>query len=223
MQNGTYGVSWSGGKDSCMALYKAMQNGLKISHLVNFISDNPKKVRFHGTDADLIALQSQATGIPLFQRVTSWEEYERDFKAGISELKAAGLKGMVFGDIYLEQHLEWVQRVCGEIGIEAVEPLWHRDTGQLLSEFINLGFRAVIVCVKAGMIEQRWLGRQVDNEFKEYLLKNDIDPCGENGEYHTLVVGGPLFKGNIQITKSSLCQREGYYLLDIENFRLNSG
>jgi uncharacterized protein (TIGR00290 family) len=199
-----------------------MQKGLEISHIVNFISDNPKKVRFHGTDAGLIGLQSQAMGVTLFQRVTSWAEYERDFKAGISELKSSGLKGMVFGDIYLDQHLQWVERVCGEIGVEAVEPLWGMDTGELLDRFISLGFKSVIICAKAELIEQRWIGRIVDNEFKDYLIARGIDPCGENGEYHTLVVDGPLFRQSIEILESNVYEREGYHLLDIKKYSLNA-
>lgn len=223
MHDGNYVVSWSGGKDSCMALYEALNRGLKISHIVNFISDNPQKVRFHGTDASLIGLQSQALGIPLHQKVTSWEEYERDFKAGVSELKQPRLRGMVFGDIYLDPHREWVERVCGEIGIVALEPLWGRDTGELLAQFIDLGFKSVIICAKAELIEQNWLGRTVDREFMQYLVDKGIDPCGENGEYHTLVVDGPLFKQSIELLESRVYEREGYYLLDIVRHRLSAG
>ena len=223
MQDENYAVSWSGGKDSCMALYEALNRGLKISHIVNFISDNPQKVRFHGADASLIHLQSQSLGIPLFQQVTSWEEYERDFKAGVSELKPAGLKGMVFGDIYLDPHREWVERVCGEIGIVALEPLWGRDTGELLTQFIGLGFKAVIICAKAELIGRKWLGRTVDREFMQYLVDQGIDPCGENGEYHTLVVDGPLFKQSVELLESRVYEREGYYLLDILRHRLSEG
>ncbi len=221
MNDGTYAVSWSGGKDSCMALYKAIKKGLNISHIVNFISENPKKVRFHGTDANLIGLQSQAMDIPLFQKGTSWEEYERDFKAGISELKLTGLKGMVFGDIYLDVHLQWVERVCAEIGIEALEPLWGMDTGALLTEFIELGFKSVIICAKAELIEQKWLGCIVDNEFMQYLAQKGADPCGENGEYHTLVVDGPLFKRRLELLESHSYERDGYYLLEIPRYKLS--
>jgi len=223
MHDENYAISWSGGKDSCMALYEALNRGLKISHIVNFISDNPQKVRFHGTDASLIHLQGQALGIPLVQQVTSWEEYERDFKACVSELKPAGLKGMVFGDIYLEPHREWVERVCGEIGIVALEPLWGMDTGELLTQFIDLGFKAVIICAKAELIEQKWLGRTVDREFMQYLVDQGIDPCGENAEYHTLVVDGPLFKQSVELLESRVYEREGYYLLDILRHRLSEG
>jgi diphthine-ammonia ligase len=222
MQDNHYAVSWSGGKDSCMALYEGLQQGLKISHIMNFISDNPQKVRFHGTDAQIIGMQSMALGIPLFQKVTSWEEYERDFKAGVGELKSSGLTGVVFGDIYLDPHREWVERVCGEIGVEAREPLWGKDTGQLLNKFIKLGFKSVVICAKAELIERNWLGRVIDMEFMQYLVNRNVDPCGENGEYHTLVVDGPLFRRHIELLETCVYEREGYNILDILRYKLSA-
>ena len=222
MNDGNYGVSWSGGKDSCMALHEALNQGLKVSHLVNFISDNPQKVRFHGADTNLICLQSQAMGIPLFQEKTAWGQYERDFKAGVSGLKQSGLRGMVFGDIYLDVHREWVERVCGEIGIVPLEPLWRRDTGELLAKFIELGFKAVIICAKADLIEQKWVGHTIDRDFMQYTIDKGIDPCGENGEYHSLVVDGPLFKQSIELLESRVYEREGYNLLDISQYKLSA-
>jgi uncharacterized protein (TIGR00290 family) len=128
---------------------------------------------------------------------------------------------MVFGDIYLDPHLQWVQRVCGEIGIEAREPLWGMDTRLLLEKFINLGFKSVIICAKADLIEQHWLGRTVDGEFLQYLVARGVDPCGENGEYHTLVVDGPLFRQRIELLECRPYEREGYYLLDILRYQLS--
>jgi diphthine-ammonia ligase len=123
----SYISSWSGGKDSCLAAYLALGQGYKISHLVNFISQEFKRVSFHGTEAKLIQLQSQAIGIPLLQKQTTWEEYEQEFKEAVQSLLPQGIKGMVFGDIYLDEHKEWVERVCGELGIAAIEPLWGKD------------------------------------------------------------------------------------------------
>ena len=178
MNDDNYAVSWSGGKDSCMALQEALNKGLTISHIVNFISDNPTKVRCHGTDSSLICLQSQAMGIPLIQKVTSWEEYERDFKASVSGLKQSGLRGMVFGDIYLDSHREWVERVCGDIGIVALEPLWEKATTELLRQFIDCGFKSVVICAKADLIEQKWLGRTVDRDFMQYLIDKALIHAG---------------------------------------------
>jgi diphthine-ammonia ligase len=215
-----YVVSWSGGKDGCMACYRALERGCKITKLVNFISDKPHKVRFHGMDAGLVQAQAQAMGIELLQKVASWEEYEKDFKETISWLKPQGVNGMVFGDIYLQVHLDWVQRVCGEIGVEALEPLWGRDTRELLNEFIDAGFEAVIGCVKTSLMGREWVGRSVDRSFMDYLGANGIDYCGEKGEFHTLVTGGPLFKKKIKLQQNGVLEHDGYCVLDVSKYEL---
>jgi diphthine-ammonia ligase len=220
VNNNNYVVSWSGGKDGCMACYHALEKGCNITRLVNFISDKPNKVRFHGTNAKLMQIQAQAMGIELLQPVVSWEAYERDFKQTISGLKPQGVTGMVFGDIYVQEHLDWVQRVCSEIGVEALEPLWGRDTGELLNEFIDAGFEAVIVCAKSGLLDREWIGRRVDRSFMDYLGANGIDYCGEKGEYHTLVTGGPLFKHRIKLLQSETVDRDGHWLLEISKYEL---
>jgi len=121
---GGYIVSWSGGKDSCLALYKAIQKGYKVSYILNFISKEFKRVSFHGTEAKLIKLQSEALEIPLLQKETTPDGYEKEFKEAVRGLIPKGIKGIIFGDVYLEEHKKWAERVCNELGIEAVEPLW---------------------------------------------------------------------------------------------------
>ncbi|GAJ20261.1 unnamed protein product, partial [marine sediment metagenome] len=135
----SYLASWSGGKDGCFACYEAIRQGYKVSHLVNFIAQESQRVRFHGTEAKLIQLQSQALGIPLLQKETTWGGYEQEFKKAVRSLVPNGIEGMVFGDIYLQEHRDWVERVCGEIGIEAMEPLWGRKTEKVVSDFIDAG------------------------------------------------------------------------------------
>lgn len=215
-----YVVSWSGGKDGCMACYHALKNGRNITRLVNFISDNPKKVRFHGTNAGLIVAQARAMGIELLQPVTSWEQYESDFKQIIAGLKPLGVMGMVFGDIYLQEHLDWVQKVCNEIGIEPLEPLWGRDTRDLLSEFIEAGFEAVVIGAKTELVDKEWVGKPVDRSFMDYLGAKGIDYCGEKGEYHTLVTGGPIFKRRVRLLNSKTVDHDGYSTLDIQQYEL---
>jgi len=217
--NTNYIVSWSGGKDSCMALYEALRRGCKVTHLVNFISNDEKRVRFHGTNADLIKQQGAAMGIKVAQYETDWDGYERDFKAGVRKMLPTGVKGMIFGDIYLDVHKEWVNRVCGEIGIEALEPLWGRPTDEILDQFIQLGFEAVIVGVNSRQMDEKWVGRKVDDSFRDYLKKNNIDPCGENGEYHTVVINGPIFLQPLSLTLGGVISKNEYRLLDIVNVR----
>jgi uncharacterized protein (TIGR00290 family) len=127
---------------------------------------------------------------------------------------------MVFGDIYLDEHKDWVERVCGDLGIEAVEPLWNKSSEKVLTDFINAGFEAIIVSAKAELIDEGWVGRRADRDFMEYLKAKNIDICGENGEYHTLVVSGPLFKRRIEIIETRTINRDNYWFLDNCKYRL---
>jgi diphthine-ammonia ligase len=217
----SYIISWSGGKESCLALYQALGRGYQISHLVNFISEEFHRVSFHGTEARLIQLQSQAIGIPLLQKEASRDGYESDFKDAVRSLIPDGAEGMVFGDIYLQEHRDWVERVCGELGIEAIEPLWGRSPEEILVSLIDNGFEAVIVSAKSGLISEDWVGRRVDRIFTDYLKSNKIDLCGENGEYHTLVVNGPLFQRQLKLTESRTIARDGYWFLDTVSYKLS--
>lgn len=211
----SYIASWSGGKDSCLATYKAMGEGHIISCLVNFISKEYRRVSFHGTEAKLIQLQAEALDMPLLQGETTPNGYEQEFKEAVRTLIPNGLKGMIFGDICLREHKDWVERVCGELGIEAIEPLWGREPEEILVEFMNRGFEAIIVSAKSDLFGEEWMGRKVDREFLKYLKANSIDICGENGEYHTFVTGGPMFKRKIVVGESKAIIRDGYRFLDI--------
>lgn len=218
----SYIASWSGGKDSCLACYEAILRGYNISYLVNFISKNYKRVSFHGTEAELIQLQTEAIGIPLLQKETTRNGYEQEFKEAIKGLIHTGIKGMVFGDIYLQEHKDWVERVCGDLGIEAVEPLWGRNPEEILSGFIDAGFEAVIVSAKSKLIGEEWIGHEVNRNFVEYLKHRNIDICGENGEYHTFVTDGPLFKKKIEITKSKPITRDDHWFLNTLEYSLQA-
>jgi len=217
----SYVASWSGGKDSCFALYEAVDKGYKISHLVNFISKEFHRVSFHGTEARLIQLQSQAIGIPLLQKETTWDGYEQEFKEAVRGLIPCGVTGMVFGDIYLQEHKDWVERVCNDLDIEAVEPLWGKSTEDILSGFIEKGFEAVIINAKSDLIDEDWIGRRIDKAFVEYLKRKNIDICGENGEYHTLVTNGSIFNRRIQLIESKVISRNNYWLLDTIRYELS--
>ena len=217
--------SWSGGKDSCLACYKAMKRGYQVKYLLNFISKEYKRCCFHGIEAKLLKLQTESMGIPLVQKEVSpsMEEYEKEFKQAVSELKAKGIRKMVFGDIYLEEHKSWVERVCKDLGIEPIEPLWNKPTDKIVEEFIECGFKAIVVSCKADIFDKDFIGRQIDREFLEELKQKRICPCGENGEFHTIVIDGPIFKNGIEITKSQKVLKEGfwkYWFLDIKGYQL---
>jgi uncharacterized protein (TIGR00290 family) len=217
--------SWSGGKDSCLACYLAGARGYRVTHLVNFISGEFRRVSFHGTRAHLISRQARAAGVPLAQYAVPPDMalYERTFKRAASALKRQGAEAMVFGDIYLQEHRDWVERVCGEIGLMPVLPLWGRDPEGLLREFIAAGFEAVVVSAKAEIFTEDWLGRRIDDAFVADLKRmadgTGMDVCGENGEYHTVVVDGPLFGERLDLILGDRVRREGYWFLDVPRCR----
>lgn len=208
--------SWSGGKESCLACYKALHDGLDVLYLLNMAVDG----KSHGLDRRLIEAQSQAMGIPLIQRVVTWNTYEVEFKKAVQELKKEGIEGIVFGDIDLQEHRDWVENTCAELGIKAFLPLWKRERGGLIDEFISAGFEAVIVCVRKDVLDRRWLGRRIDKKFVNELSGTGVDLCGEGGEYHTLVVDGPIFKKRMGILDTMEVEREGKWFLDIRRYRL---
>lgn len=217
--------SWSGGKDSCLALYKAPLEGHKVKYLLNFISKEYKRCCFHGVEARLIDLQAKALGIPLIQREVSrgMEEYEKEFKSAVLELKNNGVEGMVFGDVYLDEHKTWVERVCGELGIKPIEPLWNTPAEKVVEEFVNYGFKAIVVSAKAELFDKDFVGRLVNKNFIKELIKKKICPCGENGEFHTFVTDGPIFKKRIEIIKSQPILRKGFWkawFLDIQKWKI---
>ncbi|MDP2911110.1 MAG: diphthine--ammonia ligase, partial [Candidatus Omnitrophota bacterium] len=128
---------------------------------------------------------------------------------------------MVFGDIYLLEHESWIKRVCGELKINALEPLWENSPEKLIEEFINLGFKTIIVSCKADIMGREFLGRYVDKSLVEELKKKDICPCGEKGEFHTLVVDGPIFRKPIKIVEAEPVIKEGFWkhwFLDIKKY-----
>jgi uncharacterized protein (TIGR00290 family) len=217
-------VSWSGGKDSCLACYKALQKGLEISYLLNFISSKDNRCMSHGVNSRLITAQSEAVGIPLIQKEVTWDTYEEEFKKAAKGLKEMGIDGIVFGDIDIIEHLNWVIRVCNNVGVLCMEPLWRLNREQVLNEFINAGFEAVVVNVKADIFGAEWLGRKIDKTFIKDLLglnaTRNVDICGEFGEYHTLVIDGPIFKKSIKIHAYRKLLREDYWFLEITDFSL---
>ena len=219
-----YAASWSGGKDSCLAYWKAISRGLKVSYLLNFVNRDSARTMSHGLDHKLIALQAQAMKLPIIQQRVTWETYEAGFKAALEELKLKGVAGLVTGDIHLQDHKDWIDRVCGEVGMEAVLPLWHMDTSQLLTDFIDAGFKAIVVSIKTEIFGKEWLGRQVDSKLAAdiYQLgqRLNIDPSGEAGEFHTFVYDGPSFSKSIRIINSTPVLRDDRWFLDILEYSL---
>lgn len=210
-------VSWSGGKDSSLACYRAMRNGIKIFCLVNMLSEQGDYSRSHGISSELIKAQAEAIGIPIVQRKTTWESYEEEFKKTLMELKKQGVEAGVFGDIDLQEHRDWVERICSETGIKAILPLWNEERERLLVEFINSGFKAIVCATNSSFLGSEWLGREVDFDFiKDLKALGHIDLCGEKGEYHTFVYDGPIFKAPVRFFSEKWMQRDRNLFLKVK-------
>jgi uncharacterized protein (TIGR00290 family) len=211
-------VSWTGGKDGCLSCYRAMNDGYYITHLLHFT--NLKKTGSHELHTALIRAQAEALGLPLLQR--DFCSYEEEFKKAVRELQSRGerIDAAVFG--HIETHKALVERICHDLDIDLLLPLWKLNSEKIINEVIDAGFKAVVVSVKEGLLGKEWLGRGIDKEFVKDLRETGsfIDPCGENGEFHTLVLDGPIFKKKIVITGSDPVRREGYWFLNITNFSL---
>ena len=215
-------VSWSGGKDSCLSLYRALNSNLKPVCLLNIATQAGEGFRVHGLDPRIILDQAKALELPIVQRTASWESYEQVFKESVKEIKdRLGAEGIVFGDIFLEEHREWTVKICKELGVKAFSPLYGEDEEKLIEEFLDAGFKAMIVCVKADRLSEELLGRILNPEIVKALENTGVDPCGEYGEYHTLVLDGPIFEKRIEVIKS-LIERIplGYAILNIYRWRL---
>lgn len=217
--------SWSGGKDSCLACYRAIEAGFRIDYLLRFISREYKRCCFHGIDAGLARVQAQVMGIPLVQKEVSadMKEYEHIFKTAVSELKGDGVNSMIFGDIYLDEHKQWVERVCAEVTVTPFEPLWGISAEDIADSFIDLGFKAIVVSCDERVLGKEFIGRTIDHNVIDELKRKNICPCGENGEFHTFVVDGPLFKNRIEIAQSTTVLKEGFWnhwFLDIQKYHI---
>ena len=209
-------VSWSGGKDGCLALYRAIRGGRDVRCLANMVHEDSQRSWSHGIRAAVIKKQARALGIPVIQQPTAGETYEVVFIEMLNNFKREGIEGGVFGDIDFLPHREWDEKVRREAGITPYLPLWGGDQKKLVEEFIDAGFKAVVIAVKAELLGEEILGRTVDKKFLDFLAGiKGVTPCGEAGEYHTLVVDGPLFKKRLEIIKSEKITRGEHHFLEI--------
>ncbi len=219
-------TSWSGGKDCCLACYRASISGLKVRYLANMVTEDGKRSWTHGLSSELLQVQSQAIGIPLVQRRTTRDNYEAEFKSMLRAFRQEGVDGGVFGDIDFNEHRQWIDRVCQEVDVIPHLPLWGESQDKIMRDFIDLGFEAVVVAAKADLFGEEILGRKVDLDFIKHLEElretKEITPCGEAGEYHTLVVDGPLFNQRLEILETNKVLREGHWFLEILKSDLRS-
>jgi uncharacterized protein (TIGR00290 family) len=186
-------VSWSGGKDSCLALWRAQQQGVKVRCLLSALEETGARARSHGVSPALLRAQAQAMGLESQFIATTWHNYETQFVAALQEARASGITQAVFGDIDLQAHRDWEEKVCASAGITPLLPLWLGNRLDLVHEFWAAGFKAVVVCVDGRFLDASFAGRLFDETFV-HSLPEGVDACGENGEFHTFVYDGPSFK-----------------------------
>lgn len=223
--------NWSGGKDSALALYHILgEREYDIKSLVTTINTEKERISMHGVRKVLLEQQAKSIGLPLHQvllpEAPNMEEYNEQMKSMLEEFKGQGISHSIFGDIFLEDLKNYRDEKLSQVGMTGYYPLWEIDTYKLFNEFITLGFRAVIVCTNAKYLDESFLGRELDHDFLNTLPAN-VDPCGENGEYHTFVFDGPIFDKPIEFTKGEKVFKSyesnkdtshdtGFWYLDLE-------
>ncbi|NLC67747.1 MAG: diphthine--ammonia ligase [Clostridiaceae bacterium] len=195
--------SWSAGKDSALALYKLMTKGDWEITLLTTITEKYERVSMHGIREYLVEMQARSLGLTLEKVYISPgctnEEYERKMEELMTRYKNLGIKKVAFGDIFLEDVRKYREENLKKVSMEAVFPLWGRDTREVANQFINLGFKSIITCVDTKVLDGSFAGRFFNKEFLEDLPEN-IDPCGENGEFHSFVFDGPILREKIEFS-----------------------
>jgi uncharacterized protein (TIGR00290 family) len=189
--------SFSGGKDSCLALWRAQQQGIDVRALLVMFEEHGARSRSHGLPASLLTRQTQALGLDFELRCASWTDYEAVFTQALRDFAARGFGSAIFGDIDLQAHRDWEEKVCANAGISPVLPLWHEPRERLAQEVIATGFRAIVACVDSRHLGDEFCGREYDERFLADLPPG-VDACGENGEFHTFVFDGPNFKQPVE-------------------------
>lgn len=208
-------VSWSGGKDCYLAMHRTLER-FDIQALLTMFTEDGTRSRSHGLRPEVIARQAELLGLRCVSGRGSWKNYEEEFKVGLRVLAGDGFSHVIFGDIFLDEHKIWVERVCNECGLEAVEPLWGDRTISLFQEFLATGAEAQIVATKATLLDDNWLGKNLCNEMQSSFEALGVDACGERGEYHTLVVGSPRMNSPLALREIGRLMHDGYWMLDLE-------
>lgn len=191
--------SWSGGKDSCLAFYKAIEQGYSHKKLLTMFSMESGISSAHRLKEEIIKAQASAIGVECTIGRAMFNDYEEVFVSNIKQFKEQGMDYGIFGDIDIEEHRQWEDKVCNRASITAVLPLWQRDRKEMVKEFISLGFKARIVLVNKTMLDTSFLGQDLSYSLMEQIEKYGADVCGENGEYHTVVYDGPIFKNPVEL------------------------
>ena len=217
--------NWSGGKDSAFALYKIIQQKeYDEITLLTSISEQYQRISMHGVRVDLLDRQAQSMALPLVKveipEMPSMEVYEKVMAKTLTDLKTKGVTTSIFGDIFLEDLRKYREDKLAGLNIKAVFPLWKIPTKNIIKEFIDLGFKTITTCVNEKYLDKSFAGRIMDADFLNDLPAN-VDPCGENGEFHTFVFEGPVFKNPINFKKGEVVYRKYSAPKENENSEYN--
>ncbi len=206
--------SWSGGKDSCLSLYRALKKGINIKYLFTMFKEDGLRSRGHGLRPEVIKKQAELLEMNFIYGQATWNDYESIFKEKMLLLESKGVKIGVFGDIDLEPHRKWVIDACSHTNIEVYHPLWKEERRHIIEEFVDLGFKSLITTINNNVMSKRYLGQVFDSKMIKELEELKIDPCGENGEFHTVVIDGPIFKESLKLEKKGITDVQNYSMLD---------
>ena len=210
---------WSGGKDSAISLYEIQKDKkYEIVSLLTTITKDYDRVSLHGVPRTLVEWQAYSLGLPMeevfISRSCSNEEYESKMREVLTKFKQGGVASVVFGDIFLEEVRKYREDNLLKLGMTGIFPIWGRDTAELTGSFIDLGFKAVITCVDSKVLDKRFVGRIIDKKFLAELPPN-VDPGGENGQFHSFVFDGPIFKKRVAYTLGEIVLRNSFYFGDL--------
>ncbi|MBH5319500.1 diphthine--ammonia ligase [Paenibacillus sp. GSMTC-2017] len=209
-------ASFSGGKDSTLALYKAMQVGEPLG-LIVMLEEEGKRSRSHGMPPELIQAQAESIGLPLYSAASSWADYEENFVGLLKNAKNQGAEVLVTGDLDMPAHGCWHDEVTKKAGLTLGMPLWEMDHREAVEEFIQLGFTTILVTVNRSLgMKEKDLGRTLTLDYVKELEDRGIDPCGEGGEFHTTVIDGPIFANPIPVRKCEILRNGDYSFLPLE-------
>jgi len=213
-------LSWSGGKDSALALYELEKTeSYEIAALLTTVTQEYDRISMHGVQRILLERQAECLGFPLekvfISKDSSNEDYESKMREVLTKYLTAGVCSVVFGDIFLEDLRKHREENLSKMGMKTLSPIWRRATRELAHTFIDLGFAAVITCVDSSVLDKTFIGRAFDESFLSQL-PSTVDPCGENGEFHSFVYDGPIFREPILHTKGEVVLRENrFYYCDL--------
>jgi uncharacterized protein (TIGR00290 family) len=211
-----FAVSWSGGKDSMLALDRAVRQGLDVRWLVNLYDESSRRVRFHGVRCELIATQASRLGLTLIQLSTTPDAFESVFLEAIDRVVASGAHGIIFGNIHLADVRAWYEERTTRAGLDHREPLWGDRPHDLVREVVERGYEPVMTSVDTKRGRREWLGRTIDAALTSELASTPgVDAAGESGEFHTFVRNGPLFSRPIHVRTGETVEAEGHALIDL--------